>query len=62
MPCRSLPRRGHRNQLHRVLPEDSAEYVKSTLVKVVADDQVSVVALGEPISPGPASLPCGRTS
>jgi acetylornithine deacetylase/succinyl-diaminopimelate desuccinylase-like protein len=38
----------------RVLPEDSAEYVKSTLVKVVADDQVSVVALGEP-TPGPAS-------
>jgi len=38
----------------RVLPEDAPEYVKSTLIKVVADDQVSVVPLGEP-TPGPAS-------
>ncbi len=32
----------------RVLPEDSPEYVLSTLQKVVADDQVSVKQLGEP--------------
>lgn len=38
----------------RVLPEDSVEYVQSTLQKVVADDQVSVKLLGEP-APGPAS-------
>jgi acetylornithine deacetylase/succinyl-diaminopimelate desuccinylase-like protein len=38
----------------RVLPEDSVEYVQSTLQKVVADDQVSVELLGEP-TPGPAS-------
>jgi len=38
----------------RVLPEDSLEYVQSTLQKVVADDQVSVKVLDEP-APGPAS-------
>src|SRR5713101_157772 len=38
----------------RVLPEDSVDYVQSTLQKVVADDQVSVKILGEP-APGPAS-------
>ena len=38
----------------RVLPEDSVDYVHSTLQKVVADDQVSVKLLGEP-APGPAS-------
>ncbi len=38
----------------RVLPEDSLDYVQTTLQKVVADDQVSVKVLGEP-APGPAS-------
>jgi len=38
----------------RVLPEDSVDYVQSTLQKVVADDQVNVKILGEP-APGPAS-------
>jgi acetylornithine deacetylase/succinyl-diaminopimelate desuccinylase-like protein len=38
----------------RVLPEDTPEYVFSTLQKVVADDQVSVKPLGE-FSRGPAS-------
>jgi acetylornithine deacetylase/succinyl-diaminopimelate desuccinylase-like protein len=38
----------------RVLPEDSVDYVQTTLQKVVADDQVSVKILGEP-APGPAS-------
>jgi acetylornithine deacetylase/succinyl-diaminopimelate desuccinylase-like protein len=38
----------------RVLPEDSVDYVHTTLQKVVADDQVSVKLLGEP-APGPAS-------
>jgi acetylornithine deacetylase/succinyl-diaminopimelate desuccinylase-like protein len=38
----------------RVLPEDSVDYVQTTLRKVVADDQVSVKNLGEP-APGPAS-------
>jgi acetylornithine deacetylase/succinyl-diaminopimelate desuccinylase-like protein len=38
----------------RVLPEDSVEYVQSTLKKVVADDQVNVKLLGSP-APGPAS-------
>jgi acetylornithine deacetylase/succinyl-diaminopimelate desuccinylase-like protein len=38
----------------RVLPEDSAEYVQSTLQKVVADDQVSIKILGD-ASAGPAS-------
>jgi acetylornithine deacetylase/succinyl-diaminopimelate desuccinylase-like protein len=38
----------------RVLPEDSADYVATTLRRVVADDQVSVKPLGQP-SAGPAS-------
>jgi len=38
----------------RVLPEDSLDYVQTTLQKVVADDQVSLKILGEP-APGPAS-------
>jgi acetylornithine deacetylase/succinyl-diaminopimelate desuccinylase-like protein len=38
----------------RVLPEDSIDYVKSTLEKVVADDQVKLSIVGE-VSKGPAS-------
>jgi acetylornithine deacetylase/succinyl-diaminopimelate desuccinylase-like protein len=38
----------------RVLPEDSVDYVQTTLQKVVADDQVTVNILGES-APGPAS-------
>ncbi len=38
----------------RVLPGDSVEYVRNTLQKVVADEQVSIQILGEPTS-GPAS-------
>ena len=38
----------------RVLPEDSVEYVQSTLQKVVADDQVSLKVVGNPVK-GPTS-------
>lgn len=38
----------------RVLPEDSPEYVQSTLLSVVADDQISIRLMGEPTK-GPAS-------
>jgi len=38
----------------RVLPEDSTEYVKSTLERLVADDQVAITVMGNP-APGPAS-------
>ena len=38
----------------RVLPEDTVEYVESTLRSVLADDQVSVKLLRQP-SPGPIS-------
>jgi acetylornithine deacetylase/succinyl-diaminopimelate desuccinylase-like protein len=38
----------------RVLPEDSLEYVLSTLKKVVADDQVNITAMGD-MTKGPAS-------
>jgi acetylornithine deacetylase/succinyl-diaminopimelate desuccinylase-like protein len=38
----------------RVLPEDSPEYVKNELVKVVADDQVAISIMGD-MSKGPAS-------
>ena len=39
----------------RVLPEDSPEYVLSTLQKVVGDDQVSVKRMSEDFSKAPAS-------
>lgn len=38
----------------RVLPEDTLDYVQSTLKSVIADDQVSLKLLGEP-HPGPSS-------
>ncbi len=38
----------------RVLPEDSVEYVQSTLAKVFADQQVGISILGEVVR-GPAS-------
>jgi len=38
----------------RVLPEDSIDYVKSTLERVAADDEVQVTVLGNPAK-GPAS-------
>jgi acetylornithine deacetylase/succinyl-diaminopimelate desuccinylase-like protein len=38
----------------RVLPEDSAEYVLSTLQSVVADDQVSIKQMGD-MTKGPSS-------
>src|SRR5258708_34486856 len=38
----------------RVLPEDSVDYVQSTLQKVVADDQVSVKIIRD-VTKGPAS-------
>ena len=38
----------------RVLPEDSVEYVQSTLKRVVADDQVAIGILGD-VTKGPAS-------
>jgi len=50
----ALPQLAAANVNCRVLPEDSVEYVKSTLEKVLADDQVSLAASAE-ISKGPAS-------
>ena len=50
----ALPQLAAANVNCRVLPEDSVDYVQSTLQKVVADDQVSVKILGQP-APGPAS-------
>ena len=38
----------------RVLPEDSLEYIESTLRKVIGDDQVTVKQIGE-VRAGPAS-------
>jgi acetylornithine deacetylase/succinyl-diaminopimelate desuccinylase-like protein len=38
----------------RVLPEDSVDYVKSTLEKVIADDQVKIIITGD-VPKGPAS-------
>jgi acetylornithine deacetylase/succinyl-diaminopimelate desuccinylase-like protein len=50
----ALPQLAAANVNCRVLPEDSAEYVKSTLEKVLADDQVNLSGSGE-ISKGPVS-------
>jgi acetylornithine deacetylase/succinyl-diaminopimelate desuccinylase-like protein len=43
----ALPQLAAANVNCRVLPEDSVEYVESTLKRVVADDQVAVSVLGE---------------
>ena len=50
----ALPQLAAANVNCRVLPEDSAEYVQSTLQKVFADDQVKVTITGEVVK-GPAS-------
>jgi len=50
----ALPQLAASNVNCRVLPEDSAEYVQSTLEKVFADDQVKVKMAGEVVK-GPAS-------
>ena len=50
----ALPQLAAANVNCRVLPEDSAEYVQSTLEKVFADDQVKVNMAGEVVK-GPAS-------
>jgi len=50
----ALPQQAAANVNCRVLPEDSVEYVESTLRKVVADDQVSLAIEGS-VSKAPAS-------
>jgi acetylornithine deacetylase/succinyl-diaminopimelate desuccinylase-like protein len=50
----ALPQLAAANVNCRVLPSDSVEYVKTTLEKVVADDQVSIKEMGE-ASQGPSS-------
>jgi acetylornithine deacetylase/succinyl-diaminopimelate desuccinylase-like protein len=50
----ALPQLAAANVNCRVLPEDSVEYVQSTLTKVLADDQVKLSIAGE-VSKGPAS-------
>jgi acetylornithine deacetylase/succinyl-diaminopimelate desuccinylase-like protein len=50
----ALPQLAAANVNCRVLPEDSVEYVQSTLAKVLADDQVKLTIVGE-VSKGPAS-------
>jgi len=50
----ALPQVAAANVNCRVLPEDSPEYVQSTLQKIVDDDQVKITIVGE-VSQGPAS-------
>jgi acetylornithine deacetylase/succinyl-diaminopimelate desuccinylase-like protein len=50
----ALPQLAAANVNCRVLPEDSIDYVQSTLTKVVADDQVKITISGE-VEQGPAS-------
>ena len=50
----ALPQLAAANVNCRVLPADSIDYVRNTLIKVVADDQVSVTMSGE-AQQGPAS-------
>jgi acetylornithine deacetylase/succinyl-diaminopimelate desuccinylase-like protein len=49
-----LPQLAAANVNCRVLPEDSPEYVQSTLQKIADDDQVKITIVGE-VSQGPAS-------
>jgi acetylornithine deacetylase/succinyl-diaminopimelate desuccinylase-like protein len=50
----ALPQLAAANVNCRVLPEDSVEYVRSTLQQLIADDQVNLSIPGE-VSKGPAS-------
>ena len=50
----ALPQLAAANVNCRVLPEDSVEYVRSTLNHVIADDKVNLTIPGE-VSKGPAS-------
>ncbi|HLH20242.1 MAG TPA: M20/M25/M40 family metallo-hydrolase [Bryobacteraceae bacterium] len=50
----ALPQLAAANVNCRVLPEDSVEYVRSTLERVIADDQVKL-SIPEPAEQGPAS-------
>jgi acetylornithine deacetylase/succinyl-diaminopimelate desuccinylase-like protein len=50
----ALPQLAAANINCRVLPEDSVDYVQSTLKRIVADDQVSINILGE-VNKAPAS-------
>ncbi len=50
----ALPQLAAANVNCRVLPEDSVEYVQSTLQKVVNDDQVKITITGD-VGKGPAS-------
>jgi len=50
----ALPQLAAANVNCRVLPEDSADYVKSALQKVIADDQVALTIQGD-VQQGPPS-------
>ena len=52
----ALPQLAAANVNCRVLPDDSADYVRSTLERILADNQVSVRIVGEVVR-GPASPP-----
>jgi acetylornithine deacetylase/succinyl-diaminopimelate desuccinylase-like protein len=51
----ALPQLAAANVNCRVLPEDSAEYVLSTLKRVVADEQVTITSLSDLTAGAPAS-------
>jgi acetylornithine deacetylase/succinyl-diaminopimelate desuccinylase-like protein len=40
----------------RIMPDDPVDEVKATLVRVLADDQISVTQIGEPLLSGPSTL------
>jgi acetylornithine deacetylase/succinyl-diaminopimelate desuccinylase-like protein len=50
----ALPQLAAANVNCRVLPEDSAEYVQTTLKKIVGDEQVSITRMSD-LTAGPAS-------
>lgn len=50
----ALPQLAAANVNCRVLPEDTVSYVKETLTKLIADDQVAILIEGE-VNQGPAS-------
>jgi len=52
----ALPQLAAANVNCRALPDDSLEYVTSTLTRVVADDQVSLTAEGQPHGAPPSPM------
>jgi len=52
----ALPQLARASVNCRIMPGDPVEEVKATLVRVLADDQISVTQIGEPVLSAPSAL------